>query len=334
MKSSNIGGQAVLEGIMMKNGDKYAVAVRRPDQKIEVDVQDYKSFIPSDTIKKIPFIRGIFSFIDSLVLGMKTLMYSAEFYEEEEENAKELTKEEAAKQEKKEKMMMNLTVVLSVILAVAIFMILPYFLSNLVKRYITSRGILTVLEGIIRMLIFLGYIALVSRMEDIQRTFMYHGAEHKCINCIEHGLELNVENVRKSSRQHKRCGTSFLFFVMIVSIIFCFFITAESQVMRVLLRVALMPLIAGVSYEIIRLAGNSDNPVVNALSKPGLWVQNMTTKEPDDGMIEVAIQAVEAVFDWRKYLNENFGTSYVCEQKEKNALADVAAACAAEGENS
>ena len=334
MKSSNIGGQAVLEGIMMKNGDKYAVAVRRPDQKIEVNVQDYKSFIPSDAIKKIPFIRGIFSFIDSLVLGMKTLMYSAEFYEEEEENAKELTKEEAAKQEKKEKMMMNLTVVLSVILAVAIFMILPYFLSNLVKRYITSRGILTVLEGIIRMLIFLGYIALVSRMEDIQRTFMYHGAEHKCINCIEHGLELNVENVRKSSRQHKRCGTSFLFFVMIVSIIFCFFITAESQVMRVLLRVALMPLIAGVSYEIIRLAGNSDNPVVNALSKPGLWVQNMTTKEPDDGMIEVAIQAVEAVFDWRKYLNENFGTSYVCEQKEKNALADVAAACAAEGENS
>ena len=334
MKSSNIGGQAVLEGIMMKNGDKYAVAVRRPDQKIEVNVQDYKSFIPSDAIKKIPFIRGIFSFIDSLVLGMKTLMYSAEFYEEEEENAKELTKEEAAKQEKKEKMMMNLTVVLSVILAVAIFMILPYFLSNLVKRYITSRGILTVLEGIIRMLIFLGYIALVSRMEDIQRTFMYHGAEHKCINCIEHGLELNVENVRKSSRQHKRCGTSFLFFVMIVSIIFCFFITAESQVMRVLLRVALMPLIAGVSYEIIRLAGNSDNPVVNALSKPGLWVQNMTTKEPDDGMIEVAIQAVEAVFDWKKYLNENFGTSYVCEQKEKNALADVAAACAAEGENS
>lgn len=334
MKSSNIGGQAVLEGIMMKNGDKYAVAVRRPDQKIEVDVQDYKSFIPSDTIKKIPFIRGIFSFIDSLVLGMKTLMYSAEFYEEEEENAKELTKEEAAKQEKKDKMIMNLTVVLSVILAVAIFMILPYFLSNLVKHYITSRGILTVLEGIIRMLIFLGYIALVSRMEDIQRTFMYHGAEHKCINCIEHGLELNVENVRKSSRQHKRCGTSFLFFVMIVSIIFCFFITAESQVMRVLLRVALMPLIAGVSYEIIRLAGNSDNPVVNALSKPGLWVQNMTTKEPDDGMIEVAIQAVEAVFDWRKYLNENFGTSYVCEQKEKNALADVVAACAAEGENS
>lgn len=309
MKSSNIGGQAVLEGIMMKNGDRYAVAVRRPDQKIEVDVQDYKSVISSDTIKKIPFIRGIFSFVDSLVLGIRTLMYSAEFYEEEEDDAKKLTVEETEKQKKKEKIMMNLTVALSVVLAVAIFMILPYFLSNLMKRYVTSRGILTIWEGIIRMLIFLGYITLVSRMEDIQRTFMYHGAEHKCINCIEHGLELNVENVRKSSRQHKRCGTSFLFFVMIVSIVFCFFITAESQVLRVLLRVVLMPLIAGVSYEIIRLAGNSDNPVVNALSKPGLWVQNMTTKEPDDGMIEVAIQAVEAVFDWRKYLNENFGTA-------------------------
>ena len=185
-------------------------------------------------------------------------------------------------------------------------MVLPYFLSGLLKKFITSRSVLTVLEGLIRVLIFLGYITLVSRMKDIQRTFMYHGAEHKCINCIEHGLDLNVENVRASSRQHKRCGTSFLFFVMIVSIIFCFFITAESQVMRVLLRIALMPLIAGVSYEIIRLAGNSDNPVVNLLSQPGLWVQNMTTKEPDDSMIEVAIQAVEAVFDWKEYQAENF----------------------------
>lgn len=202
---------------------------------------------------------------------------------------------------------MTLVLMLSVVLAVAIFMVLPYLLSGLLKKFITSRTVLTVLEGIIRLLIFLGYIALVSRMEDIQRTFMYHGAEHKCINCIEHGLDLNVENVRISSRQHKRCGTSFLFFVMIVSIIFCFFITAESQALRVVLRIALMPLIAGVSYEIIRLAGNSDNPFVNLLSQPGLWVQNMTTKEPDDSMIEVAIQAVEAVFDWKEYKKENFG---------------------------
>lgn len=202
--------------------------------------------------------------------------------------------------------MMTLVLMFSVVLAVAVFMILPYFLSGLLKNFITSRTLLTVLEGVIRLLIFLGYIAMVSRMEDIHRTFMYHGAEHKCINCIEHGLDLNVENVRISSRQHKRCGTSFLFFVMIVSIIFCFFITARSQVLRVVLRIALMPLIAGVSYEIIRLAGNSDNPVVNLLSQPGLWVQKMTTKEPDDSMIEVAIQAVEAVFDWKEYKRENF----------------------------
>lgn len=313
MKSSNIGGQAVLEGIMMKNGDQYAIAVRRPDQEIEVCVKEYKSILPWETVKKIPFIRGIFNFVDSLVLGIRTLTYSASFYEEEEGEAEELTAEEIAKREKQEQRMMNLTVVFSVVLAVAIFMVLPYFLSNILKRFVTSRAVLTVLEGVIRMLIFLGYLGLVSRMEDIQRTFMYHGAEHKCINCIEHGLELNVENVRKSSRQHKRCGTSFLFFVMIVSIIFCFFITAESQLMRVLIRIALMPFIAGVSYEIIRLAGNSENPIVNALSRPGLWVQNMTTKEPDDGMIEVAIRAVEAVFDWKRYLNENFGKVWECD---------------------
>ena len=164
---------------------------------------------------------------------------------------------------------------------------------------------MTIFEGVIRVVIFLLYIYLISRTEDIKRTFMYHGAEHKCINCIEHGLELNVENVRKSSKQHKRCGTSFLFFVMIVSIIFCFFITAESQVLRVVIRIALLPLIAGVSYEIIRLAGNSDNAFINLLSRPGMWVQNMTTKEPDDDMIEVGIRAVEEVFDWRTWQKEN-----------------------------
>ena len=164
---------------------------------------------------------------------------------------------------------------------------------------------MTVFEGVIRVVIFLLYILLISRTKDIKRTFMYHGAEHKCINCIEHGLELNIDNVRKSSKQHKRCGTSFLFFVMIVSIIFCFFITTDSQVLRIIIRIALLPVIAGVSYEIIRLAGNSDNPVINLLSQPGMWVQNMTTKEPEDDMIEVAIRAVEEVFDWRAWQKEN-----------------------------
>lgn len=293
----------MLEGIMMRNGGKYSVAVRKSDGEIAVDVQDYHSVIPWNTPLKIPFIRGIFSFIDSLVLGMKTLMYSASFFEEEEEEI--LTEKEAAKQEKQEKLFMTLTVILAVVIAIALFMVLPYFLSSFVEKYTRSHTAMTIFEGVIRVAIFLVYIFLISRTKDIRRTFMYHGAEHKCINCIEHGLELNVENVRKSSKQHKRCGTSFLFFVMIVSIIFCFFITSESQIVRVLIRIALFPLISGVSYEIIRLAGNSDNALVNLLSRPGLWVQNMTTKEPDDSMIEVAICAVEKVFDWRTWQKEN-----------------------------
>ena len=303
MKSSNIGGQAVLEGIMMRNGGKYSVAVRKADGEIAVDVQDYKSIIPWKTPLKIPFIRGIFNFADSLVLGMKTLTYSAGFFAEEEEEV--LTEEEAAKREKTDKIIMNLTVVFAAVIAVAIFMVLPYFLSSIVERYTSLRMLMTIFEGGIRLAIFLLYIFLISRMNDIKRTFMYHGAEHKCINCIEHGMELTVENVRKSSKQHKRCGTSFLFFVVIVSIIFCFFITAESQILRVLIRIALLPLIAGVSYEIIKLAGSSDNVIVNALSRPGMWVQNMTTKEPDDSMIEVGIRAVEEVFDWRTWQREN-----------------------------
>ena len=303
MKSSNIGGQAVLEGIMMRNGSKYSVAVRKPDGEIVADVKDYKSVIPWKTPLKIPFIRGIFNFVDSLVLGMRTLTYSAGFFEDEEEEL--LTEAEAAKREKQEKIFLNLTVAVAVILAVAIFMILPYYLSSIVERYTSSRAVMTVFEGVIRVVIFLLYILLISRTKDIKRTFMYHGAEHKCINCIEHGLELNVENVRKSSKQHKRCGTSFLFFVMIVSIIFCFFIVTESPVLSVVLPIALFPLTAGVSYEIIRLAGNSDNSFVNLLSKPGMWVQNMTTKEPDDSMIEVGIRAVEEVFDWKTWQREN-----------------------------
>ncbi len=303
MKSSNIGGQAVLEGIMMRNGGKYSVAVRKTDGQIAVDVQDYHSIIPWKTPLKIPFIRGIFNFVDSLVLGMRTLMYSASFFEEEE--GEEITEAEAEKQEKQERVLMYMTMGVAVVVAVALFMVLPYFLSSFVEKHTSSRAAMTIFEGVIRVVIFLLYIFIISRTKDIKRTFMYHGAEHKCINCIEHGLELNVENVRKSSKQHKRCGTSFLFFVMIVSIIFCFFITADSQVLRVVIRIALLPLIAGVSYEIIRLAGNSDNFLINLLSRPGMWVQNMTTKEPDDDMIEVGIRAVEEVFDWRTWQKEN-----------------------------
>ena len=306
MKSSNIGGQAVLEGIMMKNGSKYAVAVRKPDGEIEVKIDEYKSFVKWDKLTKIPFIRGTFNFIDSLVLGMSTLTYSASFWDEEEDK-KTLTEEQAKKKQKKEDVLIGITMVLSMVIAMGMFMVLPYFISTLFKKVITSRFLLTLVEAIVRISIFIGYILLVSRLKDIQRTFMYHGAEHKCINCIEHGMELTVENVRKSSKQHKRCGTSFLFFVVLVSVIVCFFITVESPVLRVVIRIALLPVIAGISYELIKLAGSSKNPMITALSAPGLAMQNLTTKEPTDDMIEVAIRAVEEVFDWKAYLEENFG---------------------------
>lgn len=310
MKSSNIGGQAVLEGIMMKNGPQYAVAVRKPDGEIEVKVEEYKSIVKWEKLTKIPFVRGVFNFIDSMVLGMKTLTYSASFWEEEEEEGVVLTEEEIKKKEKQEDLIMSITMIVSVILALGLFMVLPYFISNLYSGVVKSRFLKTVIEAIVRITLFIVYIALISRMKDIQRVFMYHGAEHKCINCVEHGMELTVENVRKSSKQHKRCGTSFLFFVVLVSIVVCFFITVESPVLRVLIRIALLPVIAGISYELIKLAGSSDNPVIGLLSKPGLAMQNLTTKEPEDDMIEVAIKAVEEVFDWKAYLKENFGEDF------------------------
>lgn len=298
---------------MMKNQEKYAVAVRKPDNEITVEVSEYNGLIHNKKIRNIPILRGVFSFIESLVLGMKTLTFSASFFEEEEDGQKKkeekiLTKEEQEHKEKKEKkkedVMMGGTVVLSVVLAVAIFMILPYYLSTLFHRFIASQMLITLLEGVIRLAIFIGYVALISLMQDIKRVYMYHGAEHKCINCIEHGLELTVENVRKSSKQHKRCGTSFLLIVMIISIFFFMFIQIDSRILRLVLRIVLIPVIAGVSYEFIRIAGRSDHAVVNILSKPGMWLQNLTTREPDDSMIEVGIASVEAVFDWRAYVEE------------------------------
>lgn len=306
MKSSNIGGQAVLEGIMMKHNEEYAVAVRKPDGEISVKKEKYHSIVKWKVLTTTPFIRGVFNFIDSMVIGIKTLTYSASFYEEEEEKEEVLTEEAVKKKEKKEKLLMGATVAFSVVAAVAIFMVLPYFLTSFLKGLIPSYQVRTVIEGLVRIGIFVLYVLLISRMEDIQRTFMYHGAEHKCINCIEHGLPLTVENVRKSSRQHKRCGTSFLFLVLAISIVLLLLIHVDSAVMRVVVRIPLLPVIAGISYEVLKLAGRSDNILINLISSPGLAIQKLTTKEPDDDMIEVAIQAVEAVFDWRAYEAENF----------------------------
>lgn len=307
MKSSNIGGQAVLEGVMMKHKECYAVAVRKPDGAIIVEKDNYKSIAAHHPqLLSIPFVRGIFNFIDSMILGMKTLTWSAGVAEEEETA---FTEKETKKREKLDQIINGLIMVISFIAAIGIFMVLPYFLSDLLKNWIHSYIIRTILEGVIRIFIFVGYIWSISRMEDIRRLYQYHGAEHKCINCIEHGLPLTVENVRISSKEHKRCGTSFLMFVMIVGIILLFFVQTESHVLRIVIRIALLPVIAGISYEIIRLAGNSDHPLVNLLSRPGLMLQGLTTKEPDDSMIEVAIASVEAVFDWKTYLKENFPES-------------------------
>ena len=311
MKYSGIGGQAVMEGVMMKNDNKYAVAVRKPNHEIEVKVSDYVAEKRFKKLRNTPIIRGVFSFIDSLYLGMSTLMYSASFFEEEEVRPSQkegLTDEEKIKLKKKEdkedKLMMGGTLVFSLVIALGLFFALPYFLSNFFEKVIESQIIITAIEGVIRLAIFIIYIILISLTPDIKRTFMYHGAEHKCINCIEHGLELNVSNVLKSSKQHKRCGTSFLLIVMLISIIFFMFIQVDSKVLRLLIRLILIPVIAGVSYEFIRLAGRYDNWLVNLLSKPGLLMQKLTTKEPDEDMIEVAIASVEAVFDWKKWQKE------------------------------
>ncbi len=297
---SKIGGQALIEGVMMRNKNKYAVAVRKPDGEIEVKTDECGGIAAKNAFFRLPFVRGIVNFIDSLVLGMSTLTYSTSFIEEDEDASKETGEEK-----KKSDAVFNvITILISVVLAVGIFMVGPYYLSLLIGRYIKSESLVILIEGLIRVCIFVGYVSLISLMKDIKRVYMYHGAEHKCINCIEQGMDLTVENVRKSSRLHKRCGTSFLLIVMLISIVFFLFIRVDNRILQLLLRLVLIPVIAGVSYEFIRLAGRSDHMLVNLFSKPGLLLQRITTREPDDSMIEVGIASVEAVFDWKAYVKE------------------------------
>ena len=310
MKSSGIGGQAVMEGIMMRNGSEYSVAVRKENGEIEVKKETYKGVGSKCRLFRLPFIRGIFSFVDSLVLGMKSLNYSASLFMEDGEEEEEPGRFEKWLQkkfgDKAEKVIMDLTMVISIILAMGIFMVFPTWVSTLMKPLLGNGIWMALFEGVLRIAIFIAYVGLISLMPDIKRTYMYHGAEHKCINCIEHGLPLTVENVMKSSKEHKRCGTSFLLIVMVISILFFLVIRPETLWLRLVSRILLIPVIAGVSFEFLRLAGNSDNPVVDLLSKPGLMLQGLTTKEPDEKMAEVAICAVEAVFDWKAYEEANF----------------------------
>jgi len=318
---SGIGGQAVIEGIMMKNKDRYSIAVRTPSGEIDVSIEEYESFTPSKVLLRIPFIRGVFNFIDSLILGIKTLNYSATFYEEPVKKNRQKPKLfERLFGDFSDKILSFFTVVFSLAFAIGLFMIVPYFLSQLFRTVIVNSTVIAIIEGVLRVVIFVLYIILISMMNDIKRVYKYHAAEHKCINCIESGHILTVENVRRSSRLHKRCGTSFMFFVVFISVVLFMFIRVEDPVMRVVIRLLLLPVIASISYEIIRLAGKSNNIIVRILSAPGMMLQRLTTCEldganssevdkryKDDDIIEVAIAAVEAIYEWREYLINEFG---------------------------
>ena len=308
-KYSGIGGQAVIEGIMMKNEEKYSVAVRKPNGEIDVMESEYLSLTDKYPFLKLPFLRGIVSFYDSMALGMKCLSHSASFYEDDE-GAEPGAVEKAFTKlfgDKVEQVLSALVMVFSFAAALFIFVALPTILLNFLKtRLSISSSMLAFLEGVLRILIFVLYIKLISRAKDIRRTFEYHGAEHKCINCVEHGLDLTVENVLASSKEHKRCGTSFIVYVMMISIFLFMFLQFDSLWLKVLSRLLLIPVIAGISYEVLRLVGLFDNPLTHILFIPGMWMQGLTTKEPDAEEVEVAIAAVEKVFDWRAFQKEHF----------------------------
>ena len=317
MKQVRIGGQAVLEGIMMRGPASYSLAVRKSDGEIAVEVTPYQSFSERKKMNKIPILRGVVNFIESLYIGIRTLMNSSEYFaEEEEEEAKKASPDtaESKKDEKKEKKKeekeekeggkgyLVWILIISLAFAIGLFVLLPSFLAGLLLKVTEHQWIANLTEGILRLLIFIVYIALISRMEDIRRTFMYHGAEHKTINCLEAGDDLTPENVLKHTRFHKRCGTSFVFIVMIISIIVFMFVRTDIMWLRLLSRILLIPVIAGISYEVLQYAGRHTNACSKILSAPGLWVQRLTTKEPDRSMAEVAIRAVEEVIDVREYL--------------------------------
>ena len=329
-RSSNIGGQAVIEGVMMRHDEDVAVAVRRPDGEIEVGKSKYRNLTQKAKVLGWPIIRGVVSFISSLILGIKTLTFSASFYEDdiEKENGKLDKTIDSTFKSKGESAVMVFTIVFALIIAIALFIVLPYVASSLILKFtnITSSALLAVIEGVIKLAIFIGYIALISRMKDIKRTFMYHGAEHKCINCVESGLPLTVDNVMKSSKEHRRCGTSFIFFVLFISIIFFIFIRVDTLWLRLVIRILLIAVIAGVSFEFIRWAGNSNSKAAAVLSRPGMWMQALTTKEPTPDMVEVGIASVEAVFDWKAYqegIDDLFETEEIVIDREEKSIEDV-----------
>ncbi|MDF2510557.1 MAG: hypothetical protein K0S04_423 [Herbinix sp.] len=375
MKPSGIGGMAVMEGVMMKHEDEYAVAVRKPNNEIVVEKSTYTDFSDKVKLFKLPIFRGMLALVQVVVVGVKGLNFSASFFDDEEEIKSkekkskgkskiekssleydddfeidevidentveamieaEITKENKVdkKSDKSNVLLTAFAVLLSIVLSVALFMVLPIIITNMLSGFIPNKYTLTFIEGMLRLIIFIGYVLIAARIPEIRRVSMYHGAEHKAINCLEQGFELTVANVKGQSKRHKRCETSFVLLVIIISVFFFILLPVDDLVMRIVSRVLLVPIIAGVCYEFIRLAGKSQSRLAYAFSLPGLWMQGLTTKEPDDEMIEVAIQSVGAIFDWKTYLvtstmddkhkndyNTNKVTSintYSKEKKEKN----------------
>lgn len=298
---TSIGGSAVMEGVMMRGPKEIATAVRKPDGEIEIDRRAVSSLVTKYHVNKIPVIRGVFAFFDSMISSIRALMWSAEFVDLEDDSESKFDKWLTEKfGDKVKDIVIYFSLFISVIFSVGLFFVLPHFITSLLENVIKSNLIKTLIEGVIRISIFLGYVLLASRMEDIKRVFQYHGAEHKTIFCYEAGLDLTVENARSMSRLHPRCGTSFLVYVMIISIILFSFVSWGNMWIRLGMKLLLLPVVAGISYEIIRWAGRSKNKVVCVISRPGMWLQNITTREPDDSQLEVAIESMKAVLTENK----------------------------------
>lgn len=302
MKANSIGGQAVIEGVMMRGPEVYTVAVRKETGEITTDTQAVSSI--TDRVKwlKLPIIRGVVMFVESFIVGIQTLTYSAEMFGEEgfdEEPSKFENWLTETFGNKADKIIINVTMAISFVIAIGLFMVLPMWLSQFIKNLLPTSFLQNLVEGAFRITLFLGYMTLISKMKDIERTFEYHGAEHKTINCLDQGKELTIENVRECSRLHKSCGTSFLFVIMVVSILVFSVFTTEILWQRTLIRILMVPVIAGISYEFIRWARISEgSKMADLFSKPGMWLQKIfTTREPDDQQLEVAIVAVKGVLE-------------------------------------
>lgn len=295
-KKTTVGGQAVIEGVMMRGSKGLATAVRLPNGKIEIKTENSTSYTKKNKILGLPLIRGFVSLIESLIVGIKSLEYSASFFEDEEEEESKFDKWfDKTFKDKGDSVLMGISLVLSLTFSVLLFFILPTTLASVMKKYVTDNAlVLNILEGIIRVLIFLTYIVLIGKMKDIYRLYQYHGAEHKTIFCYENGIELTPENAQKFGRLHPRCGTNFMFLVMVISIIIFSFTGWESIGQRVVSRILLLPLVSGVTYEVIRWLGKSESTISKIIAWPGLLLQKITTKEPDEKMLEVAIASLKS----------------------------------------